>query len=476
VLPTGAGKTICFSYIAYHASQKGNSVLIIVHRQELIYQTSEKLTFFGLEHGIISPEFPHTDHSVQIAMVQTLCKEKRLLKTQKPSLLVIDEAHHSCASNYKKIIKWADSKVLGVTATPCRLDGKGLGDIYDDIIVGVTPRFLIDHSFLSQYKYYGFPIKIENKLKKIAGEYTQQCAVELGKAIVGDVVGQWQEKALNLPTIVFCPSVCFAKWIAQVFVEKGYNFKAIDGDMAREDRKSIIKGLADGTIQGITSCDVISEGTDIPVASCAILMRKTASTSLFLQQVGRVLRPVDGKTAVIIDMVQNYVQHGSPCQDRDWSLNGSNGAKTSSYQCEKCYCVFARIDENGKKAVKCPECGEIIPVADEDDERKEREIELALDYDLTEVDFLAIKKAKNFIKMFKVWCRETGKKDGFAFYTQKRWAILSTTPDKATIEDWSKAYAQEKTNYDIGRWVDYNVKLYKEFSAWVNQKALSKTK
>jgi superfamily II DNA or RNA helicase len=159
VLPTGAGKTICFSFMAHSASNKGSNVLILVHRQELVYQTSEKLSFFGLDHGIISPEFPHTDHPVQIAMVQTLSKDKRLSKSKKPDLLIIDEAHHSMAKGYRKVIDWAQSTVLGVTATPCRLDGMGLGNVFDDIVIGVTVDYLIRRKFLSDYLYYGFPYK-----------------------------------------------------------------------------------------------------------------------------------------------------------------------------------------------------------------------------------------------------------------------------------------------------------------------------
>jgi len=474
VLPTGAGKTICFSYMAKEAVKRGKKVMILVHRQELVYQTAEKLDFFGLEYGIISPEFPHNDSHVQIAMVQTLAK--RLDKTEKPDLLIIDECHHSTSITYKTIILWANCLVLGVTATPCRLDGNGLGSIFDEIEVGITVQDLIDRKYLSDYKYYGFPVKkdlIKNMRVKM-GEYTKETAESISTSVIGDVVGQWEEKSGKQPTIVFCSTVAGAENVAQKFLDAGYNFQSIDGKMDRNYRKSIIKGLADGTIQGVTSCDVISEGTDIPVAGCAILLRKTASTSLFLQQVGRVLRPVEDKTAVIIDMVANYQEHDSPSKERDWSLDSKVKSKKKKedkepvYMCEECYAIWEKEDGN-----ICPECGWVVP----DKKRKEMSVDVTLDYGL--IDFSkSLKNQKLFQNSFKMYCRAIGKKDGFAYYTWKRWSSLGgATPDKATPDQWANAFSQEQEQrYGIASYIKFNLDLWKGFQLWQNQKVLSNTK
>jgi len=416
VLPTGAGKTVCFSYIAHSAGLKGNRVIILVHRQELIYQTSEKLTMFGIEHGVISPEFEHTDYPVQIAMVQTLSRDTRLSKTVKPNLLIVDECHHSNATNYKKIVDWAECPVIGVTATPCRLDGRGLKEIFDDICVGVTVSNLLERGFLSDYRYFGMPVKSEllKNMKVSMGDYSADTIKDLAGKVSGDVVETWEEKAINQPTIVFCPSVASAESIATQFRSAGYEFYSLDGSMDRSKRKKLINDLAEGKITGITSCDVISEGTDIPVASCAVLLRKTKSTSLFMQQVGRVLRPVEGKKAIVIDMVQNYQEHGMPCEEREWSLEGKKKQEKNPEdieikfkQCKKCFAV------SSPASVQCDECGEPFKVM------TRKEMLFASGYSLAEVEKYSkpIKKVDHFT--LEKYCESKGIKKGFAYFVRR---------------------------------------------------------
>lgn len=459
--------TVCFSYMAHNSSQRGNRVLILVHRQELIYQTSEKLSMFGVDHGIISPEFSQNDKPVQVAMVQTLSRKKRLDITQKPDIIIVDECHHTNASNYMKIIEWAGCKVVGVTATPCRLDGKGLGDIFDDICVGTTVSDLIDRGYLSKYRYFGLPVKKEalKGLKIRMGDYSRETATEMAKGVLGDIVGTWKKQAENQPTIVFCPSVKSAETIAEMFQCAGYNFKSLDGSMDREYRKSLIQGLADGSIAGITSCDVISEGTDIPVASCAVLVRKTKSTSLYLQQVGRVLRPVEGKTAVIIDMVQNYEDHGMPCDDRDWELHTtkkrvSDEKEPSFRQCEECYACTPT------PATHCCECGEPFPV------KERKELQFSESFELAEIDFKNRKYQKAFVNRFGEFCESVlGWKKRASYYVWKRWEMVGDVLN-SSVESWVPAFEKEQGwQGDLLSFVNYNKKLYRSFEQWQSQRA-----
>ena len=470
VLPTGAGKTICFCYVAQSASEKGSRVIIIVHRQELIYQTSESLKMFGVDHGIISPEFPHTDKPIQIAMVQTI--GNRLKRLTKPDLIVVDEAHHTTSATYKRVIEWGECRVLGVTATPCRLDGKGLGNIFDEMVIGISVKELIAMGHLSPYRYYSMPIKIKNKLHKSMGDYKKDEVNHISDtAIAGDIVGEWEKRALNEPTIVFCPSVSASERVAKLFQEKGYNFESLSGNMKRDHRKKLISGLADGSVTGITSCDVVSEGTDIPVASCAILIRKTASRSIFLQQVGRVLRPVDGKTAVVIDMVQNFMEHGAPCEERVWSLSTDKKkikAKEKNEpfnQCDECFCIFPKDDD------KCPECGWKVP------EKETPEISFDSSYTLQEVDFSSPRNKGNFQKKFGEFCQTVkGYKKGMAYHKYKEWNSLGCNPDEASRDKWKEIYEATDKSFMFENYVNWNKKLWREFLQWQNQKMLSSTK
>ncbi len=465
VLPTGGGKTICFSYVAQTASQRGSRVMILVHRQELVYQTSEKLNMFGVDHGIVSPEFPHTDKPVQVAMVQTLIK--RTDKLTRPDLIVVDEAHHAMSNTYVKIIEWGECSTLGVTATPCRLDGRGLGNIFDEIVIGVTVKKLIEMGHLSPYKYFAMPIKIENRLHKRMGDYKKDEINEVAKkAIAGDIVAEWEKRALGEPTIVFCPSVDASERVAELFQEKGHNFLSLDGSMKRGYRKSLISGLSNGSVTGICSCDVVSEGTDIPVASCAILIRKTASTSLYLQQVGRVLRYVEGKTAIIIDMVANYEEHGAPCLEREWDLSTDRKKKkkaeasTPENQCEACFCIFT------KELNECPECGTPVP------HKELAEVSFDGSYTLAEVDFSSPANKASFIDSFKTFSKEVkGWHANTAKHKYREWSSLGCNPEDATLEKWEELYNSTNKFFDtIDAFRRSNLKLWKEFKQWQNQR------
>ena len=174
VMPTGAGKTVVFSQIAQNAVEKNNNVLILVHRRELITQASKKLAAINVEHGIIAAKFKPTDAPIQIASVQTLV---RRLSTTKftPSLIIIDEAHHAAAGSWKKILdNYPKAIRLGVTATPCRLDGRGLKEFFDDLILGPTIPELVKLGYLSPHRVFAAPKPVKlTGIKTRAGDYAK---------------------------------------------------------------------------------------------------------------------------------------------------------------------------------------------------------------------------------------------------------------------------------------------------------------
>jgi superfamily II DNA or RNA helicase len=368
VLPTGGGKTVVFSYIAANTSARGKRVLILVHRVELLRQTSAALLKAGVTHGLINPKFtPNVLAPVQVASVQTLIKRLHLFASF--DLIIIDEAHHATAGSWRKILDaYPNSRRLGVTATPIRSDGTGLDDMFDDIIIGPQISQLIEQGYLARPIVYAPMQRVDlSGLRTKMGDYDKDELVKrMDKPhITGSAVDHYRKLCPGSPAVAFCVSIEHAKHVAEQFRQAGFRSQAVDGSLDDETRKGLLASLGNGRMDVITSCDLISEGTDIPAIACAILLRPTQSTGLFLQQVGRALRVVDGKeNAYILDHVGNVLMHGMPEQDREWTLEGTpKRAKKKSddepeikvKQCDQCYAIH-------EPAPVCPQCGYVYKV------------------------------------------------------------------------------------------------------------------
>lgn len=360
VMPTGSGKTQVFSHIAASAAELGRRVLILVHRRELIRQASAKLTAAGLTHGLIAAGTPPTDAPVQVASVQTLVRRIAHLNWQ-PDLIIIDEAHHAVAGSWARVLQhWPYAFRLGVTATPSRLDGRGLGDVFDHLVLGPSVLQLVANNFLSPHRLYAPPVVADlSGLRSRAGDYTpEQAAERMAKpTVTGDAIDHYRRIADGLPAIAFCCTVAHAESVTAAFKAAGYRAALITGAMPTAERDAVINGLASGDVQVLCSVDVISEGTDVPNVAAAILLRPTQSEGLYLQQVGRILRPQPGKIAVILDHVGNVHRHGFPDDHRHWSLDAaprrqrSNGQPAPSVRtCPECFAAF-------KPQPQCPICG-----------------------------------------------------------------------------------------------------------------------
>lgn len=366
VLPTGGGKTATFSFVAQSASLRGNRVVILVHRQELLLQASQALTKFGVAHGLIAAGQPIIDALVQVASVQTIVR--RLDSIPAPDLVIVDEAHHAAAKSYRAILsKFPRARILGVTATPVRGDGSGFGDIFQTMIEGPTIAQLIAQGFLVAPTVFAPPVGVDlTGVHKRGGDYDKG---ELNKridrpAITGSAVEHYNRLAPGEPAIAFCVSIDNAEHVAAGFRAAGYKAVRVDGKMDDQARRAAIAGLGDGSIDILTSADLIGEGVDVPRCSVAILLRPTYSTALYLQQVGRALRPHPGKTrALILDHVGNTMRHGFPDDDRTWTLAGDRDRRAHAEdeikvrvaQCPACYFVY----EYGPP--KCPKCSHETP-------------------------------------------------------------------------------------------------------------------
>lgn len=393
--PTAFGKTNLFSYIAKLAQAKGSRIVIIAHRQELIQQISETLSLWGVEHGIINPQFtPSYRQSVQVASVQTLMSRLKKIPDQfrRFDLVIQDECHHLVATNtFGKVYQELGApRLLGVTATPERADGKGLGEtsggLFQTILEVIGVRELMDQGFLSRAKVFAPPSGIDlSEIKTKMGDYDKQAlAAQIDKPhILGDAVAHYQRICPGVPAIAFGISIEHCEHIAAQFQQAGFNFQVIDGTMDSAKRKALIKGLG-REIQGLVSADLISEGTDIPGVTAAIFLRPTQSLGLYIQQAGRALRTVFGAgydlstqegrleaiasgpkpNAFIIDHVGNTLRHGLIDMPREWSLDGrvkkkgkkkdQDEEKIDLKQCDKCFTVHA-------PAPVCPHCGHVYP-------------------------------------------------------------------------------------------------------------------
>ena len=368
VAPTGSGKTVTFSYVTASAAAKGNRTLILVHRAELLEQCHRALNSMDVPHGLIAAGLTPERHQLtQIASVQTLIR--RFDRVVAPDLIVIDEAHHATAGAWASVLKqYPDARVLGVTATPQRLDGKGLGEVFDDLIRGPEVADLIEQNFLARPIYYAPKTVSMDGVRTTAGDYNRADLAERmdRPTITGDAVTHYRKYCDGQPCIVFCTGIKHAEHVAAAFNAEGYRFQVIDGTLSKDERARRVLDLSSGALQGLVSVDIVSEGFDLPCVSVAILLRPTASLSLHLQQIGRVLRPSPGKQrAVILDHVGNCRRHGLAEEIRDWSLDGikrktKRGPQddvASTRQCPQCFAVHT-------PSPACPQCLHVYEIKD----------------------------------------------------------------------------------------------------------------
>ena len=326
---------------------KGN-VLVLAHRHTLINQHKELLSSLGVL----------TDN----VRVESVFTEASRLSEHKPTdvdLIIIDEAHLSEAKSYRKVCEYYNCRRVLFTATPSRLDGKPL-TLADTLITGITANELIGMGAISDYDYYAPDLNIDtDNIDMVAGEYNNGQLSELmcQTAIYGDVLKYYRQLGEDRQAIAYCTSVKHSEQTAKMFNDNGISAVSIDGSMSQKERNKRMDLFKSGKVQILCNCNLISEGVTLPNASVALLLRPTMSLPLFIQQACRVLTPVEGKKAVIIDYVNNVQRHGLPTDNHEWSLSKvvekrkqhNDDGTLSIRQCENCFRCF-------KTAPKCPYC------------------------------------------------------------------------------------------------------------------------
>ena len=418
-MPTGAGKTMTASTVVHGAAARQNATWWLTHRRELASQASQTFYSLGIAHGTVQAGHVSDPYAlVQVASIQTIAR--RLGQLPRPKLIVFDECHHIGAKTWDDLFHaFPDAKILGLTATPWRLDGQGLGKWFGHMIEGPTTAELISEGSLSPYRLFAPATPDLSGVGTAAGDYQRGA---LAKAmdkptIVGDAIGHYRRLCSGKRAVVFAAGVENSRHIVAQFQGAGITAEHVDGAMDSQARDAAVERFRRGETLVLSNADLFGEGFDVPAIEAAILLRPTKSLSLYLQQVGRALRPAPGKSeAIILDHAGNSLTHGLPDDVREWSLDDrerrkrADAGEVAIRQCEECFFVY-------RPAPRCPQCGHVAQVA-------KREIEV-VEGTLAEVERSQVRRTQRLeerdchtLEDWQALARQRGYKSGWAFH---RW-------------------------------------------------------
>lgn len=386
----GGGKTVVAAYMAKGVQDKGKRAIFACHRDAILNQTAKTFDQFGIDYGFIAAGYPESYKSVYVASIDTL--HKRLTETD---MLVVDEAHGSGAKTWNDIIQHyrdAGAYIIGLSGSPCRLDGKPLRAAFDCMVMGPQPRWLIENGYLSEYKAYAAKRYDLSGLHTRDGDYLQ---AELDErfnrpSIIGDAVDTWRQYADGLRTVAYCFSIKHSHAVVEAFNAASVPAAHMDGNTPKKEQRRIIEAFADGEIKVLSSVEILTTGfdlsaqvgRDVPIEAVSLL-RPTQSLALAVQMMGRGLR-YKPYPAVILDHAGVIATHGLPCQDREWSLDGHApnkkpaGGVIATCICQECFAVF-------RPSYACPYCSAVREIDGRKIDIKEGE--------LAEINILAARQA-----------------------------------------------------------------------------------
>lgn len=346
VAATGSGKTIVASYIIQAAGALGNRSLFVAPRRELITQTVRKLADAGVwDVRVIQAQHDggRPDAPVIVGSIQTLTMPRWLGRLPQADLVIADECHHMAATSWSQLAgAYPTARWLGLSATPERADGKPLGDIFDEIVVAASVAELTALGNL-------VPCRVFAPLQELDAA---QLALE--------PVAAYQQHGAGDLAVVFCVTVEHAERTAAAFQAAGVPSAVVTGSMPARERAAVLDRWRDGQIRVVCNVGVLTEGFDLPALSVCILARRFGHAGLFLQCIGRALRPSPGKThATVIDLCGSVHKHGPPDMAREYSLEGkairAGAVRDAIRQCQTCGAVFLAGPEG------CPGCGNELP-------------------------------------------------------------------------------------------------------------------
>ena len=409
--------TMTASTVVHGAAERRNVVWWLTHRRELADQASRTFWSLGIPHGTIKAGHVSNPNAlVQVASIQTI--GRRLDALPAPTLIVFDESHHIGAKSWSSIFdRFPSSRVLGLTATPWRLDGQGLGQWFGAMVEGPTTAQLIDEGSLCRFRLFAPAQPDLAGIKTAVGDYQKTA---LAKAmdkptIVGDAIGHYRRLCSGKRAVVFAAGVANSQNIVSQFRGAGIAAEHVDGSMANEERDAAVERFRRGETLVLSNADLFGEGFDVPAIEAAILLRPTKSLSLYLQQVGRALRPMEGKSeAIILDHAGNSQVHGLPDDEREWTLDDREKkrrgavAEVSVKQCPECFFVY-------RPASKCPQCGFVPVVA----AREVEHVEGTLEEVDKSLERRRLKREESACKTLDDWralAAQRGYKDGWAYH------------------------------------------------------------
>lgn len=466
VIVTGGGKTVIAADVIGTYVATGKRVVVIVHREELVDQMAGKLSTGGVRFGFIKAGYPtQADAPVQIASIQTLharAMRGSIIEMPPADLVIIDEAHHALAKTWKDVADYytqAGAVIVGMTATPARGDGRGLGGVFDVMVQGPSVAELIEGGFLVKTTVYA-PYRPDLVgVRTVAGDYSEkQLDERLNKReLVGDIVLHYLKiNSDRRRTVVFAINVAHAVSICDAFRSAGIMAEVVHGGTPRDERRQILANLERGHLDVVVNCMVLTEGWDQPAVSCLILARPTKSLALYRQMVGRVLRPAPGKTdALIIDHSGATYDHGFAEDEIEWVLEVDRRATNKTQS--------SRGNQQPRKLLTCPECtalrtaGSPCPACGWRPTPKAQEIEV-VDGDLEKVERSRTTKKGEYTA-----------EDKHAWHRQLVWIAQS--------RDYKLGWAGNKYREKFGAWPQKRfvtpLPPTDEVSRWVKSRAIA---
>lgn len=355
VMQVGAGKTVVACEIIKRTLERGRRCLFVVHRVELVEQARDRLARFGINAGIIKAGYPERrERPVQIACVPTLVRRE----FPPAELTIIDECHHAASESWLKVAKhYRDSGwLVGITACPQRLDGRGLGSVFDVLIEPVTTSELLADGYLIAPTVYVPPDSCDRRGLHIrGGDFALPEIAERMQKLTGSVTEYWLKYGRGRRTLAFAVNIDHSRRMQEALEAVGARAAHVDGTSSKRDRTRANQMLREGRLDVVTQCALWTEGVDIPEIDCLIVARPTQSLSLHRQMLGRGLRPADGKSDVIVlDHAGNHLAHGLVTDSVEWSLDAPKKKQSTApavRTCPECFAILPSTVDI------CPCCG-----------------------------------------------------------------------------------------------------------------------
>lgn len=468
VLPTGSGKTVVASQIIRQAVDRERRVLFLAPRRELVYQTAEKLSRFGVDAGIVmAGEGSRQWMLAQVGSIDTvIARQRRGGKAiqHAPDLVIVDECHLGISPIRQKMLaEWGDALRLGLTATPTRKDGKALGKLYDELLVPVTVAELTEAGHLCPARYFSISEPDLSRVRVSAGDYNVKDLDAAVAPLVGNVVETWLARAGGRRTVVYAVSIAHSAALCREFARAGIAAEHVDAKTPLEERSGIFDRFRAGTTQVLTNCFLAAYGLDVPEIACVVLARPTRSLMMYLQMLGRGLRPAEGsENCLVLDHSGAVHEHGFAADPRDWTLEGDYALarkterKTKKSSGKLVNCPECRAVYSGRR--DCPECGYVRPVRGVEVETLDGElVEIGAGMGAERID-----QMRWYVELAGL-AAERGWKSGWAAHKYKE--KFGQWPPRA----WS-GMALARPSSEVRRWVQSRIIAWRKVQEKVQEK------